>query len=422
MFWSCWRNGSSRGSPTVRSTCWAARRSPSSWSGLEPSSVCQTTSRVTGSRRTGTPAWRWVELCERSEPLEKNLTFLPCVFQTLCEDKTVEEVLRRHFHSSKDFRSLHALLVRRHAFFSFNFSRPRLTLDLLFTDVLSESRHRFQSEHQTGRPAGGQQAVFRRRQGEHAARWEWKSSQTPEGWKENLTDDVCGLSQVCPSWSCALSSPWNTWSTSMKASRSTCRWFTTVWWETFWFIVKPEKWCWWVNVLQSLRSSCRGSPTPCTTSSSRLLWRSVWSWIFTSPDPSPRVLTRVLLPSSGLRAPAAAGADSTGRRFLGEDSEGVPADETDAGPQSDHGGPAEVPTMPHGRQAVGHVGVWLTRTIGHTWTGDFFFFLTENYQLSVSTVCLCWSKFLNKVSSCWCRTKQVHLQNLGISNRWDAAT
>lgn len=64
-------------------------------------------------------------------------------------------------------------------------------------------------------------------------------------------------------------------------------------------------------------------------------------------------------PSSGLRAPAAAGADPAGRQLPGQNSEGIPADETHAGPQSDHGGPAEVPTMPHGRQAVGHVGVRL---------------------------------------------------------------
>ncbi|KAL6115195.1 orc4 [Pungitius sinensis] len=31
--------------------------------------------------------------------------------ETLCEDKSVEEVLRRHFNSSKDFRSLHTLLM-----------------------------------------------------------------------------------------------------------------------------------------------------------------------------------------------------------------------------------------------------------------------------------------------------------------------
>lgn len=52
-------------------------------------------------------------------------------------------------------------------------------------------------------------------------------------------------------------------------------------------------------------------------------------------------------PSSGLRAPAAAGADPAGRQLLGQNSEGIPAHETHARPQSDHGGPAEVPAMPH---------------------------------------------------------------------------
>lgn len=70
------------------------------------------------------------------------------------------------------------------------------------------------------------------------------------------------------------------------------------------------------------------------------------------PDPSSR-------PSPGLRAPAAAGADPAAQQLLRQDSEGIPADEAHAGPESDHGGPAEVPTMPHGRQAVGHVGVRL---------------------------------------------------------------
>lgn len=32
--------------------------------------------------------------------------------QALCEDKSVEDVLHRHFDSSKDFGSMHALLVR----------------------------------------------------------------------------------------------------------------------------------------------------------------------------------------------------------------------------------------------------------------------------------------------------------------------
>ncbi|XP_042339121.1 origin recognition complex subunit 4-like, partial [Plectropomus leopardus] len=34
--------------------------------------------------------------------------------KTLCEDKSVEDVLQRHFNSSKDFRSLHVLLVPLH--------------------------------------------------------------------------------------------------------------------------------------------------------------------------------------------------------------------------------------------------------------------------------------------------------------------
>ncbi|XP_034403573.1 origin recognition complex subunit 4 isoform X2 [Cyclopterus lumpus] len=73
---------------------------------------------------------------------------------------------------------------------------------------------------------------------------------------------------------------------------------------------------------------------------------------------------------NGLRAPAAARAHPTGRQLFGQNSEGIPADETHAGPQSDHGGPAEVPTMPHGRQAVGHVGVRLAvcKRLDFTWT------------------------------------------------------
>lgn len=67
-------------------------------------------------------------------------------------------------------------------------------------------------------------------------------------------------------------------------------------------------------------------------------------------------------PSSGLRAPSAAGTDPSRRRLLCQVPERVPADETDAGPQSDHGSPAEIPTMPHRCQTVGHVSVWLSRT------------------------------------------------------------
>lgn len=36
------------------------------------------------------------------------------------------------------------------------------------------------------------------------------------------------LWQVCRSWSCVWLSPWSTSTTSMKESRSICRWFTTV--------------------------------------------------------------------------------------------------------------------------------------------------------------------------------------------------
>lgn len=66
--------------------------------------------------------------------------------------------------------------------------------------------------------------------------------------------------------------------------------------------------------------------------------------------------------SSGLRAPSAAGTDPSRRRLLCKLPERVPADETDAGPQSDHGSPAEIPTVPHRRQTVGHVSVWLSPT------------------------------------------------------------
>lgn len=71
-----------------------------------------------------------------------------------------------------------------------------------------------------------------------------------------------------------------------------------------------------------------------------------------SPDPFSAL-------PSGLRTPSAAGTDPPRRRLRGQIPEGVPAHETDAGPQSNHGSPAEVPTMPHGCQTVGHVGVWL---------------------------------------------------------------
>lgn len=58
-------------------------------------------------------------------------------------------------------------------------------------------------------------------------------------------------------------------------------------------------------------------------------------------------LTKPLLFSSGFRTPATAGAHPSGRRLLGQNSEGIPAHETHAGPQSDHGGSAEIPAVSH---------------------------------------------------------------------------
>lgn len=43
--------------------------------------------------------------CDRTHHLHDLL-------QALCEDKSVEDVLQRHFNSSTDFRSMHMLLVR----------------------------------------------------------------------------------------------------------------------------------------------------------------------------------------------------------------------------------------------------------------------------------------------------------------------
>lgn len=65
------------------------------------------------------------------------LTVLLCLclrLQTLCEDKSVQDVLQKHFNSSKDFRSLHMLLVQhkhKHTFF-----QPSLS-DLLSSFILS---------------------------------------------------------------------------------------------------------------------------------------------------------------------------------------------------------------------------------------------------------------------------------------------
>lgn len=65
------------------------------------------------------------------------LTVLLCLclrLQTLCEDKSVQDVLQKHFNSSKDFRSLHMLLVQhKHTFF-----QPSLS-DLLSSFILSHA-------------------------------------------------------------------------------------------------------------------------------------------------------------------------------------------------------------------------------------------------------------------------------------------
>lgn len=136
------------------------------------------------------------------------LTVLLCLclrLQTLCEDKSVQDVLQKHFNSSKDFRSLHMLLVQhKHTLFqpslsdlhssfilshtslfpliypffstsssisSSSSSRCHTSSSLVLTpDVVSESSVRLQTGHQTRGPAGGQQTLFHRLQGQHAAR------------------------------------------------------------------------------------------------------------------------------------------------------------------------------------------------------------------------------------------------------------
>lgn len=65
---------------------------------------------------------------------ETVLLSLRLCLQTLCEDKSVQDVLQKHFNSSKDFRSLHMLLVQhKHTFF-----QPSLS-DLLSSFILSHA-------------------------------------------------------------------------------------------------------------------------------------------------------------------------------------------------------------------------------------------------------------------------------------------
>lgn len=120
MFWSCWRSGWSRGSPIVRFTCWAPWRSVSTFNGFKPSSACQRIFLTRSLAKNGTKALRYkhkLYIRAGQNCLHYRLRWwrtLPYVpfLQTLCKDASVEEVLRRHFNTSKDFRSMHALLVR----------------------------------------------------------------------------------------------------------------------------------------------------------------------------------------------------------------------------------------------------------------------------------------------------------------------
>lgn len=73
-----------------------------------------------------------------------------------------EDVLQRHFNSSKDLRSLHLLLVGLVLLVPLLSDRLS-ALVFVFPDVVSEPRLCGQTRRQTCRPAGGQQAVLRRR-------------------------------------------------------------------------------------------------------------------------------------------------------------------------------------------------------------------------------------------------------------------
>lgn len=113
-------------------------------------------------------------LCSR-DPNNDLMKRLDVLTQVLCEDKSVEDVLHRHFDSSKDFGSMHTLLVRLFLAAAAAAAPPLPVLRSdsglsSSADVVSQSRLCVQTGHQTGGRAGGQQAVFRRRQGQHAAR------------------------------------------------------------------------------------------------------------------------------------------------------------------------------------------------------------------------------------------------------------
>lgn len=113
-------------------------------------------------------------------------------------------------------------------------------------------------------------------------------------------------------------------------------------------------------LLQSSRSSWRGSQAPCTTLSHLSSWRfGSLPQTHVSLANHPLLLTGQPPSPPGLWTLAAAGAHPTAWQRLLQDSARVPAHEAHAGPESNHGDAAEIPTMPHRPQAVGHVGTGL---------------------------------------------------------------
>lgn len=240
MSWSCWRSGSSRASRTVRSTCWVAQRWRSTWSASGRSSASRKTSPTTSLRRSGTPAWRWVQVRRQHWGGVSNASrcdqthHLHGLLQALCEDKSVEDVLQRHFNSSTDFRSMHTLLVRPappppvwslhlsllpHPSFSrghlqmFCLSRVSISKPTIRpADVLEASRMCFADAKAS--------MLHGERRNPHQEMW-------IKPFCVGFYMMLFSL-QDCPSWSSASSSPWSTWTTSMRESPSTSRWFTTV--------------------------------------------------------------------------------------------------------------------------------------------------------------------------------------------------
>lgn len=158
-----------------------------------------------------------------------------CVFclQVLCEDKSVEDVLQRHFNSSKDFRSMHMLLVRLLA----SFLLSSLRVWILHINPLIHCRFqmlclsRVSVSKPAIRPADLLEASRLCFADAKANMLHGKNKNPHKNMSKKSSNlfNICVFSlQGCPSWSCASSSPLNTWTTSTKESRSTSRWFTTV--------------------------------------------------------------------------------------------------------------------------------------------------------------------------------------------------